>query len=70
MTRRRAGIAALASPSAASVPSAVARKVAETPMIRLFSRLRVQTSFSRISRYHLSEYASGSSRSIPSVKVK
>ena len=60
----------LARPSAASVPSAVASTVAATPINRLLPSARVQASFSTISRYHRSEYASGSKRSIPSVNVK
>ena len=38
MTRRRAGMAGLDNPSAASVPSTVARTVADTPITRLFTR--------------------------------
>ena len=68
--KRRAGMAGLDNPSAASVPSAVASRVAETPITRLFTRPRVHASFSTISRYHRSDHASGSRRSMPSVKVK
>ena len=70
VARRRAGMARLASPMAASVPRAVASTVAALPMSRLFARARRQTGSPATSRYHRSENASASRRSIPSVNVK
>ena len=44
ITKGRAGIAGLARPNAARVPSAVASTVADTPIIKLFSSARNQAS--------------------------
>ena len=70
VTKRRIGIAGLASPSAASVPSVVASAVAATPISRLLASGPVHVPPAAISRYQRSDQASGSSRSMPSVNVK
>ncbi len=66
----RPGIAGCASPSAARVPSRVVSRVAATPMVMLFTSARCHSSSPATPRYQRSDQASGSSRSIPSVKVK
>ena len=70
VAKRRAGMAGLDRPSAASVPRTVASTVAETPMSRLFASARDHSSSSMIWRYHRRDQASASRRSMPSVKVK
>ena len=70
MTARRRGMAGFVRPRAASVPRPVASAVAATPMNRLLASARAQVSSSTICRYQRSDQASGSRRSIPSVKVK
>ena len=65
----RAGMCGLASPSAARVPSTVASAVAARPIRMLLPKAFSQSSPSTRS-YQRSEKASGSSRNIPSVKVK
>ena len=70
VTRRRAGIAGLESPSAATVPSTVASRAAANPIPRLLASARVQRASSTRASYQRRDQASGSSRSMPSVKVK
>ena len=70
VTSRRSGIAGLESPSAPTVPSTVARRAAATPIPRLLTSARDQRTSSTSASYQRSDQASGSSRSIPSVKVK
>ena len=70
VAKRRAGMAGLDRPRAASVPSAVESTVAETPTSRLFASARDHSSSSTIWRYHRRDQASASRRSMPSVKVK
>ena len=67
---RRAGMWGLDSPRAARVPRTVARVVDPTPMNTLLASARRQASSSSTCRYQRRDQASGSRRSMPSVKVK
>ena len=70
ITARRAGMAALARPSDATVPSTVATVVAKKPMSRLFSNARSQAGSPVTEAYQRKENAAGSRDNMPSVKVK
>ena len=70
MMKARNGICGRASPRAATVPSAVARTVAQTAMNSELAIDRRQISRLRKSSYQRREKASFSSASISSVKVK
>ena len=70
MTMPRPGIAGLLRPSAASVPRVVAMIVAAVPISRLLPSAGSQRPSLSTLLYQRSDQASGSSRSMPSVKVK
>ena len=70
MIAGRAGIAGLARPSAAKVPSTVASTVAQLPISTLLPSARSQLSSPATVAYQRSENASGWNDNMPSVKVK